>query len=72
MSMIDITKGFRQYSPEELREYALKGIISVGDYYLSLNSLSTFFKEHIVFLSLTKLKKMLMMRDMKPEGMNLM
>lgn len=35
MSMIDITKGFRQYSPEELREYALKGIISVGDYYLS-------------------------------------
>lgn len=33
--MIDITKGFRQYPPEELREYSLKGIISVGDYDLS-------------------------------------
>lgn len=35
MSVIDITKGFRQHSPEELREYALKGIISYRDYDLS-------------------------------------
>lgn len=35
MSVIDITKGFRQYSPEDLREYALKGIITAGNYDLS-------------------------------------
>lgn len=35
MSMIDITKGFRQYTPEELREYALKGFVCCGDYDLS-------------------------------------
>lgn len=30
MSMINVTKGFRQYSPTELREYALKGLIEVN------------------------------------------
>ena len=35
MSVIDITKGFRQYPPEDLREYALKGIITCGNYDLS-------------------------------------
>lgn len=28
--MINVAKGFRQYSPTELREYALKGLIEVN------------------------------------------
>lgn len=35
MSVIDITKGFRQYPSEDLREYALKGLVCCGDYDLS-------------------------------------
>lgn len=30
MSMIDITKGYRQYSPTELREYAYKNLLVAG------------------------------------------
>lgn len=35
MTIINITKGFRQYPPEDLREYALKGLVYCGDYDLS-------------------------------------
>lgn len=29
---IDILKGFRQYSPEDLRSYAYRGLITCGSY----------------------------------------
>ena len=32
---IDILKGFRQYSPEALREYAYRGLITCGSYDMS-------------------------------------
>jgi hypothetical protein len=32
--MIDISKGYRQYSPTELREYAYKNLMSVGSFEL--------------------------------------
>ena len=35
MSTIDILKGFRQYSPEELRSYAYRGLITCGSYDMS-------------------------------------
>jgi len=35
MSTIDILKGFRQYSPEDLRSYAYRGLISCGSYDMS-------------------------------------
>ena len=35
MSTIDILKGFRQYSPEDLRSYAYRGLITCGSYDMS-------------------------------------
>jgi len=35
MSMVDISKGFRQYSPEDLRSYAYRGLITCGSYDMS-------------------------------------
>jgi len=35
MSTIDILKGFRQYSPEDLRSYAYRGLITCGNYDMS-------------------------------------
>ena len=35
MSAVDISKGFRQYSPEDLREYAYRGMVVYGSYDLS-------------------------------------
>lgn len=35
MSMIDIQKGFRQYSPAQLREYCYQGLLSSGRFELS-------------------------------------
>ena len=32
MSTIDILKGFRQYSPEDIRSYAYRGLITCGSY----------------------------------------
>lgn len=32
---IDISKGFRQYSPESLRDYTYRGLITCGSYDLS-------------------------------------
>ena len=32
---IDISKGFRQYSPEDLRSYAYRGLITCGSYDMS-------------------------------------
>ena len=32
---INILKGFRQYSPEDLRSYAYRGLITCGSYDLS-------------------------------------
>jgi len=32
--LIDIRKGYRQYSPDELRDYAYKGLLSCGEYEL--------------------------------------
>ena len=32
MSTIDIRKGFRQYSPAQLREYAYNNILTVGSF----------------------------------------
>lgn len=34
MSVVDISKGFRQYSPEELFEAAYKGTLACGAYEL--------------------------------------
>jgi len=33
--MIDITKNYRQYSPEELRSYAYRSLITCGPYDMS-------------------------------------
>jgi len=35
MSTIDVLRGFRQYSPEDLRSYAYRGLISCGSYDMS-------------------------------------
>jgi len=35
LSTIDILKGFRQYSPEDLRSYAYRGLITCGSYDMS-------------------------------------
>lgn len=35
MATIDITKGFRQYSPEDIRDYAYRGMVTYGSYDLS-------------------------------------
>jgi hypothetical protein len=35
MSTIDISKGFRQYSPEDLQSYAYRGLITCGSYDMS-------------------------------------
>ena len=35
MSMVDISKGFRQYSPESLRDYTYRGLITCGPYDMS-------------------------------------
>ena len=35
MSTVDILKGFRQYSPEDLRSYAYRGLITCGCYDMS-------------------------------------
>lgn len=35
MSTIDITKNYRVYSPQQLREYAYNGIISCGNHDLT-------------------------------------
>ena len=35
MSTIDILKGFRHYSPEDLRSYAYRGLITCGSYDMS-------------------------------------
>lgn len=35
MSVVDISKSFRQYSPEDLREYAYRGMVTYGSYDLS-------------------------------------
>lgn len=35
MSVVDISKGFRKYSPEDLREYAYRGMVAYGSYDLS-------------------------------------
>lgn len=35
MSTINIAKNYRQYSPEELREYALKGLLECNGFDLS-------------------------------------
>ena len=35
MSTINILKGFRQYSPEALRDYAYRGLITCGSYDMS-------------------------------------
>ena len=32
--LIDIRKGYRQYTPDELRDYAYKGLLSCGEYEL--------------------------------------
>ena len=35
MSTIDVLRGFRQYSPEDLRSYAYRGLITCGSYDMS-------------------------------------
>jgi len=35
MSLVDIQKGFRQYSPAQLREYCLQGLLSSGKFELN-------------------------------------
>jgi len=32
---IDITRNYRQYSPEELRDYAYRGVVACGSYDMS-------------------------------------
>lgn len=32
MSLVDIQKGFRQYSPAQLREYCYQGLLSSGKF----------------------------------------